>query len=41
MSQKVIAKELEVKIPTTLAIRIRKIPPYGKNDSMDSSLRIC
>jgi hypothetical protein len=36
MSQKVIAKEQEVKIPTTLATRIRKIAPYGKNDSMDS-----
>jgi hypothetical protein len=36
LSQKVIEKEQEVKIPKTLAARIRNIAPYGQKNSMDS-----
>jgi hypothetical protein len=35
-SQTVVENEQEVKIPKTLAVRIRKIAPYGQYDSIDS-----
>jgi len=36
MSQQFVEKNQEVRIPKALAARIRKIAPYGQNESIDA-----